>query len=70
MRKTVIAGNWKMHMNCADTEKFLLKFLPLIKDIGIERNIVIAPPFTAISTFSKQNVLTFFPNYFMTTGIV
>ena len=40
-----------MHMNCADTEKFLLKFLPLIKDIGIERNIVIAPPFTAISTF-------------------
>ena len=40
-----------MHMNCADTEKFLLKFLPLIKDIGTERNIVIAPPFTAISTF-------------------
>ena len=54
MRKTVIAGNWKMHMNCADTEKFLLKFLPLIKDIGIERNIVIAPPFTAISTFSSN----------------
>ena len=54
MRKTVIAGNWKMHMNCADTEKFLLKFLPLIKNIGIERNIVIAPPFTAISTFSAN----------------
>ena len=52
MRKTVIAGNWKMHMNCADTEKFLLKFLPLINNIGKERNIVIAPPFTAIATFS------------------
>ncbi len=43
-----------MHMNCADTEKFLLKFLPLIKDIGIERNIVISPPFTAIATFSSN----------------
>ena len=40
-------------MNCADTKNFLLKFLPLIKDIGRERNIVIAPPFTAISTFSE-----------------
>ena len=41
-------------MNCADTEKFLLKFLPLINDIGKERNIVIAPPFTAIATFSSH----------------
>ena len=40
-------------MNCADTKNFLLKFLPLIKDISRERNIVIAPPFTAISTFSE-----------------
>ena len=53
MRKKVIAGNWKMHMNCADSIKFLEEFLPLIKDIKEDRNIVIAPPFTAISTFSS-----------------
>ena len=54
MRKKVIAGNWKMHMNCADSIKFLKEFLPLIKDIKEDRNIVIAPPFTAISTFSSH----------------
>ena len=43
-----------MHMNCADTKSFLLKFLPLIKNTSTERNIVIAPPFTAISTFSDN----------------
>ncbi len=53
MRKSVIAGNWKMHMTCAEAKDFLEKFLPLIKDIPNDRNIVIAPPFTAISTFSK-----------------
>ena len=54
MRKKVIAGNWKMHMNCADSIKFLKEFLPLIKDIKEDRDIVIAPPFTAISTFSSH----------------
>ena len=54
MRKKVIAGNWKMHMNCADSINFLKEFLPLIKDIKEDRNIVIAPPFTAISTFSSH----------------
>tara|TARA_B100000941_G_scaffold288739_1_gene266216 strand:+ start:150 stop:878 length:729 start_codon:yes stop_codon:yes gene_type:complete len=54
VRKKVIAGNWKMHMNCADSIKFLKEFLPLIKDIKEDRNIVIAPPFTAISTFSSH----------------
>ncbi len=41
-------------MNCADSIKFLKEFLPLIKDIKEDRNIVIAPPFTAISTFSSH----------------
>ncbi len=54
MRKTVIAGNWKMHMTCADTKKFLKDFLPLIQNINSDRNIVIAPPYTAISTFASS----------------
>ncbi|MFL2881074.1 triose-phosphate isomerase [uncultured Prochlorococcus sp.] len=53
MRKSVIAGNWKMHMTCADTKKYLEEFLPLIEEIPNDRKIVIAPPFTAISTFSS-----------------
>jgi triosephosphate isomerase len=40
-------------MTCADTKRYLEDFLPLIKDIPNDRKIVIAPPFTAISTFSN-----------------
>ncbi len=40
-------------MTCADTKRYLEDFLPLIKDISNDRKIVIAPPFTAISTFSN-----------------
>ena len=39
-------------MSCAETKNFLEAFLPLIKNIPNDRKIVIAPPFTAISTFS------------------
>ncbi len=39
-------------MTCAETKSYLEDFLPLIKDIPNDRQIVIAPPFTAISTFS------------------
>ena len=53
MRKSVIAGNWKMHMTCAEARNYLEEFLPLIRDIPNDREIVIAPPFTAISTFSS-----------------
>ena len=40
-------------MTCADTKKYLEDFLPLIEEIPNDRKIVIAPPFTAISTFSN-----------------
>ena len=43
-----------MHMTCADTKRYLEDFLPLIKNIPNDRQIVIAPPFTAISTFSNH----------------
>ena len=55
MRKSVIAGNWKMHMTCAEVRTYLEEFLPLIRDIPNDREIVIAPPFTAISTFSTYS---------------
>jgi len=55
LRKSVIAGNWKMHMTCAEAKSYLEKFIPLIKNIKDDRKVVIAPPFTAISTFSDHS---------------
>ncbi len=55
MRKSVIAGNWKMHMTCAEAKSYLGEFIPLIKNINEDRKVVIAPPFTAISTFSDHS---------------
>ncbi len=40
-------------MTCAETKRYLEDFLPLIKDIPNDRKIVIAPPFTAVSTFAN-----------------
>ena len=40
-------------MTCAETKSYLEDFLPLIKDIPNDREILIAPPFTAISTFAN-----------------
>jgi triosephosphate isomerase (TIM) len=47
-RRRVIAGNWKMFKTNAETRAFFAAFLPLVAE---SRNcdIVIAPPFTAIS---------------------
>ncbi len=42
-------------MTCADTKNYLEVFLPLIQNLPNDRNIVIAPPFTAISTFSNYS---------------
>src|SRR5258707_14520302 len=48
-RRRVIVGNWKMFKTRAETRAFFSAFVPLV--VGVRRcEIVIAPPFTAIST--------------------
>ncbi len=47
-RKTIIAGNWKMHKTLGETTSFIKALIPHAKKAGCE--IRIAPPFTAIST--------------------
>jgi len=42
-------------MTCAEVKSYLEKFIPLIKNIKDDRKVVIAPPFTAISTFSYHS---------------
>ncbi len=49
MRRYLIAGNWKMHKTIKETEEFFDRFLELIKEKSLEdRDIMIAPPFTAL----------------------
>jgi triosephosphate isomerase len=52
--KSVIAGNWKMHMTCAETRDFAATFRPLIADLPRDRQVIIAPPFMAIPTLSRH----------------
>src|SRR5438270_7822419 len=43
MRTPVMAGNWKMYKNPAETRSFFQAFLPLVQNTG-DREIVICPP--------------------------
>ncbi len=42
-----------MHMTCAQARDFISAYLPLIKNVPKGRELVLAPPFTAISTLSE-----------------
>src|SRR5258708_31502472 len=48
IRRRVIAGNWKMFKTIAETRSFFAALLPLVAE-NRNSDIVIAPPFTAIS---------------------
>ena len=48
----MIAGNWKMHMTCAQAKQYAAAFLPQVANAPKDRSIVLAPPFTAISTMA------------------
>src|SRR2546429_9590611 len=52
MRRRVIAGNWKMYKTLAETRAFFSAFAPLVAN-SKHCDIVIAPPFTAISTAAE-----------------
>lgn len=44
----MIIGNWKMYKTAAEAREFILKLLPLIKDIS--RPVFLAVPFTALAS--------------------
>ncbi len=54
MGKAVIAGNWKMHMTCAEARAYAEAFRPLVAGLPSDREVVLAPPFTAIPTLSRE----------------
>ena len=47
-RRRVIAGNWKMYKNQAETRAFFAAFKPMVVGVN-DCDIVIAPPFTNIA---------------------
>jgi len=49
MPRRIVAGNWKMYKTAAQTRAFFDVFLPLVGALGDGAEIVIAPPFTALS---------------------
>lgn len=52
MRKTIIAGNWKMNKTTAETREMLLELKGLTKDVkGVE--VVIGAPFTSLESAVK-----------------
>ncbi|MPW25932.1 triose-phosphate isomerase [Alkalibaculum sp. M08DMB] len=48
MRKSVIAGNWKLNNDVKATKEFLFELRDKIKDTEVE--VVVCPPFTSLST--------------------
>ncbi len=53
MRRPFIAGNWKMHMTMAETDRFFDAFLELYQDSS-DVDVAFAPPFTSIATAGKR----------------
>src|SRR6266496_2849964 len=49
MRQPIIAGNWKMFKTLAETSAFFNALLPAVQHVE-HCDIVVAPPFTALST--------------------
>jgi triosephosphate isomerase len=49
MRKTIIAGNWKMNKTAAEAKTFIEEFKPMVADID-SVEIVLCPVFTALTS--------------------
>ncbi|MBU0615582.1 MAG: triose-phosphate isomerase [Nanoarchaeota archaeon] len=51
--KTIIAGNWKMHMTNKDTSFFMIELKKIVQ-YSENTEIILCPPFTALQTISKE----------------
>jgi len=52
VRKTIIAGNWKMHKTIKEGLSFLEELLPKLDQVSEQA--FLAPPFTAIASMAKK----------------
>ncbi|MDA8084705.1 MAG: triose-phosphate isomerase [Nitrospiraceae bacterium] len=51
--KYFIAANWKMNKTIGETRDFLKSFIPMVKELR-DVDIVVAPPFTALSAAAEE----------------
>jgi triosephosphate isomerase len=51
-RRPIIAGNWKMNKTTVEARELASKLIPLIAGVK-ERDIVLAPPFTALQSVAE-----------------
>jgi triosephosphate isomerase len=54
MRRLICAGNWKMHKTGREAVEFVDAFLPLAGAVAERVEIVLCPPFTALSAVSPK----------------
>jgi len=53
VRRPLIAGNWKMHGTRAETERLLAALKSTVAGVT-DREVVVAPPFTALETAARM----------------
>jgi triosephosphate isomerase len=53
MRKPFIAANWKMNKTLSETQEFISRFIPEVKEKA-DVDIVIAPPFTSLAVAAEK----------------
>ncbi|KPQ38253.1 MAG: triosephosphate isomerase TpiA [Phormidium sp. OSCR] len=54
VRKTVLAGNWKMYKTQAEALEFLKGFVSHLEDTPDERDVILCVPYTALGSLSKN----------------
>jgi len=47
MAMRLIAANWKMNKTVSETERYIERFIPLVKGVD-DREILLCPPFTSL----------------------
>lgn len=52
-RRIIIAGNWKMHKNAAETVSFIEELKNRGRDLGGKCEVIVAPPFTSLEAAVK-----------------
>ena len=53
MRKTVIAGNWKMNNDLKESQKLIIELKNLLQNEKLNCDVIVCPPFTSLSEASK-----------------
>jgi triosephosphate isomerase len=53
MRNRVIAGNWKMNNDLAQSEKLIIELKNLLQNEKINCDVIVCPPFTSLSEAAK-----------------